>query len=290
MTQANNVAIESSQINSSGVLQPAGGGTGVTTTTGSGNAVLSTSPTLVTPVIGTPSSGTLTSCTGLPLTTGVTGTLPIANGGTGSTTAATVAGTGISVSGTFPNQTVTNSGVTSIVAGTGISISGATGAVTIASSPATGSVVQVVSTTKVDTFSSTSTTFTDITGLSVTITPSSASNKILVIYNFQAAVSSGEYACGFQLVRNSTAICTGTASSNRYAATNFNVSSGVTDQSWAMGMNFLDSPATTSAITYKVQGLAQSGGTFVIGRTVADTDTTRIARFPSTITVMEIKG
>jgi hypothetical protein len=86
------------------------GGTGVTTSTGSGNSVLSTSPTLVTPILGTPTSGTLTNATGLPLTTGVTGTLPVANGGTGTTTPAIVAGTNVTVSGTWPNQTVNASG------------------------------------------------------------------------------------------------------------------------------------------------------------------------------------
>ena len=100
-----------------GTLPVANGGTGTTTSTGSGNVVLSTSPTLTTPNLGTPSAATLTNATGLPLSTGVTGTLPVANGGTG----ITAFGTGVA---TALGQSVTGSG--GIVLATNPTIDGAT--------------------------------------------------------------------------------------------------------------------------------------------------------------------
>jgi hypothetical protein len=69
-----------------GTLSVARGGTGVTTSTGTGNAVLSNSPTLVSPALGTPTSGNLANTVGLPIDGGTTGTLPVARGGTGVTT------------------------------------------------------------------------------------------------------------------------------------------------------------------------------------------------------------
>jgi len=120
----------------SGQIAVAQGGTGVATSTGTGSVVLNTSPTLITPALGTPASGVLTNATGLPLTTAVTGILPIANGGSGTATPAIVAGTNVTVSGTWPNQTVnaTASGSGTVTSVSVVSANGLAGTVATATS------------------------------------------------------------------------------------------------------------------------------------------------------------
>jgi len=178
---------------------------------------------------------------------------------------------------TLPNATVASGNISASIL--------TSGTVPSARQP-TGSVLQVVSTTITSFFSTTSTSFTDITGLNVSITPTSSSSKILVLVTGSVGSTSSAIS-QYNLVRTSTSIYIGDArgSSTRSSAATASVS---TDKATSIVINFLDSPATTSATTYKLQMLSENaifaaciGGSSGSGGAYAGST-------PSTITVMEI--
>ena len=153
--------------------------------------------------------------------------------------------------------------------------------------PITSAVAQVKSTTKTDTFTTTSTTFTDVTGLSVSITPTSASNKILVLGMITGQGTSGTNSVQFRLMRDSTAIGIGDAAGSRTRATGQLASVSI-GNAFGGPFTFLDTPATTSATTYKLQVHVNAVGTGYINRTEQDADSDSRERSISTITVMEV--
>jgi hypothetical protein len=160
------------------------------------------------------------------------------------------------------------------------------GVITDANLPA-GSVLQVVSTTKTDTSSVASTTYTDITGLSVSITPSSTNSKILVLTNISINPANSNGAL-WQLVRNSTPIAVNTIISNASSGGVYTESGANAGNTWnGFGISHLDSPSTTSSVTYKIQvrGGATTTAVFVNRRAFA-ADYGGV----STITLMEIAG
>jgi len=150
-------------------------------------------------------------------------------------------------------------------------------------------VLQVVSTAKTDTFTTTSTSFTDITGLTVSITPQSATSQILVLATVSCGANFATNAAFLRLVRDSTAIDVGDASGSRTQATTYSavVDAGkVTEES----IMFLDSPSTVSATTYKVQIACNAAGTSTVNRSYTDSNVSSAARTASSITVLEISA
>jgi hypothetical protein len=165
------------------------------------------------------------------------------------------------------------------------------GAVTSAGLP-TGTVLQVLSTTKTDVFSSTSTGPVDITGLSVTITPKSATSKVLIMFNLH--IIGNDSGTGIRLLRGSTTLAIGDASSSRARMTVIgDYSNNTSPSSYSggnSGMTILDSPSTTSATIYKLQGQCLSTNGFAVNKTRYDSDNGNSSRGVSTIIVMEIAG
>ena len=147
-------------------------------------------------------------------------------------------------------------------------------------------------TTSTTTTVTTAGTFYDITGLSISITPTSATSKIMIWGQVSVGLDQNNIIT-FRLVRDSTAVGVGTSASLRQAASagvyygSAVMTSGAAQ--YPVPMQFLDSPATTSATTYKIQTGSNANGQVVyINRSFLDTDQNSQFRGVSTITVMEV--
>jgi len=222
-------------------------------------------------------------------TSGTTTLTPAAVSGT--TTLTLPATTGNIVTDTA-TQTLTNKTLTSPVLTTpnlgtpsALVLTNATG-LSAASLP-TGSVLQVVQTTKTDSFSTVSTSYT--TFMTVSITPSSASNKIFITFGTNGGTN-GDVAHGYLAIfRNATQLFQADTAGSRRSATS--VINTLGQQQLYYGGTFLDSPATTSAISYTIQILSSNAAAIYLNRSARDNDALAYdGRSVSSITVMEIKG
>ena len=152
----------------------------------------------------------------------------------------------------------------------------------------------VVQTVKTNVFSTTSSTYTNITGLSVTITPSSTSSKVLVLAQIAASrQDTGDRLFGFRINGGGAENFIGDAAGVRERALFFNSSRGGQDGSAGTNLHFypaiyLASPNTTSPVTFTVQGKVVNGSTLFINRSRDDQDRTDNGRVASSITAIEV--
>ena len=169
------------------------------------------------------------------------------------------------------------------VTGTLATGNGGTGATSFAP----GKVLQVVSAQEGQVRSTTSGSFGAISGVTLDITPSSTSSKVLVFFTLVLSCTNHGV---IRFKRDSTVIGAGiTASGSRQDASMTSNSDGNTAR--PQTFNFLDSPSKSSATTYFAEWIANSGSNAIyLNRTPNDTDATYGSRFASTITLMEIEG
>lgn len=155
----------------------------------------------------------------------------------------------------------------------------------------TGNILQVKSVHKSDTFSTGSTTFVDVTGLSVSITPVSTSSKILVISDVAMGNNASVFTY-YRVTRDNTAINIGDAASNRVPITGMVYDGGNEGILERQSSQFIDSPSTTNSVTYKIQLRSATGGTVYINRSKRDdsVNTGYDTRQASSLILMEIAG
>ncbi len=147
-----------------------------------------------------------------------------------------------------------------------------------------GGIIKVVSSTLTSVYGpgTGGLSFQDI-GLNATINPVSNNSKIMIMFSGNGGSNSGSLFS--RLVRGSTAICVGDAASDKIQASTPSSFYADGNHARAHVMNYVDSPNTTSAVTYKVQ-FASNAGNWYINRSPNDFE----GRYASTLTLMEIKG
>lgn len=149
----------------------------------------------------------------------------------------------------------------------------------------------VASTAKTDTFTlsaSTSTPFTNVTGMSVTITPSSATSKILVL--LQASMSKSTAPMFYRLTGGNASDYVGDADGSRQRTIS-QIVTGTQDLQLGSAV-YLDSPATTSPVTYQLQFRSggQTSGVLHLNRASADDNNSNRGRGASSITAIEVSA
>lgn len=157
---------------------------------------------------------------------------------------------------------------------------------------ASGTVKQIQSTTSTSRVAMSNTgSWVDLSGLSVSITPSSQSHKILVITSVCAGQGPGNpYAIWFRLVRSGTVIGVGSSSGSR-ARCSFAmvpIATYMDDDMGTAGTTFLDNPTTTSALTYKVQGSSRAVGNWSYNMSDDQQNAFAFGNGMSTITAIEV--
>jgi hypothetical protein len=160
--------------------------------------------------------------------------------------------------------------------GTSIATTDASGNISFAGVGA-GKILQVATTRKTDRFSTSSTTPVAVTGLSVSITPSSATSKVLVLVSTNLAQATVDKTATAYMYRDSTDL-------GAYAKHRYQNSPGTQWEADEYSSNFLDAPATTSAITYQVY-LSTNGTAYVNGQNGGSA-----TYGESAITVMEVSA
>ena len=159
-----------------------------------------------------------------------------------------------------------------------------------------GKILQVVQTFKTDAFSRSSTSFGDITGMNVSITPASTSNKILITCHLSVGTNGNGYA-GFRLLRDSTNIGHSTALDSQNSANTRDSAFAFGDESSqatyklnTVSYSFLDTPSSTSSLTYKLTVRTWSSTTFRLNRPQSIGNAAYTMAGTSSITATEVSA